>query len=89
MAAPCKAGDGQAERQARMSKLRAAMAFLQEAMATGARPAAEVEAEAQAAGFTHATIQAARERLRIASKRKGNAWVWIPPKARKKQPVTR
>jgi hypothetical protein len=73
----------------RTRKIAEAMAFLRVAMATGARPAAEVEAEARAAGITHTTLQTARERLHISSKRRDNRWIWTPPRTRQKQPVTR
>ena len=83
--APFDVGDSQAKER----KIKACMAFLQAAMAGQARPAAEVEAEARAAGFTHATIQTARERSHISSRRQGKGWVWIPPKAtRRNQPAT-
>ncbi len=91
MAAPIDTGNSQAAEAvpAKERKVKACMAFLQGAMAGQPRPAAEMEAQARAAGFTHATIQAARERLHIASKRRGKAWVWIPPRPRhQKQPVT-
>lgn len=74
--------------QTRQRKIAEAMAFLRVAMAGGPRPAAEVEREGLAAGHTHTTLQTARARLSIRSQRKGNAWVWIPPRSRKKQPVT-
>lgn len=75
--------DAQGQAQ-RTRKIAEAMAFLRVAMAMGARPAAEVEAEARAAGITHTTLQTARERLHISSKRQGKGWVWVPPKRRKK-----
>jgi hypothetical protein len=73
----------------REGKIRAAMAWLQGAMAAGPRPAAEVEAEALAAGHTHTTLATARARLSIRSQREGGHYVWIPPTPRKRQPVTR
>jgi hypothetical protein len=72
----------------RARKIAEAMAFLRVAMAIGPRPAAEVKAEALAAGHTHTTLATARARLSIRSKRQGNQWVWIPPRGRKRQPVT-
>lgn len=71
----------------RSQKIREAMDWLQVAMAGRTRPAAEVEAEALAAGIARTTLTTARQRLLIRSKRRGQAWVWIPPKSRKKQPV--
>lgn len=65
------------------NKIASAMAFLQAAMATGARPASEVEAEALARGIAHSTLQTARERLHIASHRRGHQWIWTPPRVRK------
>ena len=65
--------------QAGAGKIQAAQAFLRLAMATGARPAAEVEAEARALGIAHATLAEARHREHIASKRAGAGWQWIPP----------
>ncbi|HLW01878.1 MAG TPA: hypothetical protein VKT82_24705 [Ktedonobacterales bacterium] len=77
---------------AKERKIQQAMAFLQGAMAGQARPAAEVEAEARAAGFTHSTLADARRRLSIRSEKRGAAWYWIPParraSRRKKQPAT-
>lgn len=63
------------------SKLDGAKSFLQAALADGPRPAAVVEAEGIAKGITHTTLQAARQRLHVKSKRQGNQWVWIPPAA--------
>src|SRR5690242_17440843 len=60
----------------REHKIKAAMAFLREALAAGSRPAAEVEAEGLAAGHAHATLALARKRAYIRSERKGNAWMW-------------
>lgn len=83
---PFDAGDGQAAKE---RKVKACAAFLLAALVGQQRPAAEVEAEAKAAGFTHATIQAARARAHINSQKIGKAWIWTPPKsARRKQPVT-
>jgi hypothetical protein len=75
--------NGQGGQAPRSRKIAEAMAFLRAALATGARPAAEVEAEALAQGIKHATLQTARERLHISSKRRGNQWIWTPPRARK------
>jgi hypothetical protein len=72
----------------RTRKTAEAKAFLLAALNGKPRPAAEVEAEARAAGFTHATIQVARERAHISSKRQGKAWIWTPPKTKRKQSVT-
>ena len=68
-------------------KIQACMTWLAEAMQGAPQMAADMEAQGRAAGFTHATIQEARERLRIASKRQGKAWVWIPPRPRRKRPA--
>lgn len=72
----------------RERKIKAAMAWLQEAMAGQQKPAAEIEAAGLAAGFTHSTLADARKRLRIRSEKRGNAWWWIPPRTRRKQPAT-
>ena len=75
----------EAEKAAKRRKIRDAMAWLQGAMIAGPRPAAEVEAEAMAAGHTHTTLQTARARLHITSHRQGNQWIWTPPRTRQKQ----
>jgi hypothetical protein len=60
-------------------KIQGAMSFLCSALEQGARPAREVEAEAQAQGIAHSTLAEARKRLHIASKRASSGWLWIPP----------
>jgi hypothetical protein len=63
------------------SKHQAAKAFLQAALASGQRAAAEVETEAMQAGRTHATLARAREDLHISSKKVGKTWIWLPPES--------
>ena len=69
--------------QARERKIKAAMAFLREALKDGPRPAAEVEAEGLAAGHAHATLALARKRASIRSQRQGKQWIWSTAKQRK------
>jgi hypothetical protein len=57
-------------------KIQAARLWLRVAMAKGARPAAEVEAEALSAGIPHATLALARRREHISSRKRGAAWFW-------------
>lgn len=63
-----------------VTKLDIAKAFLRQALEHGPRSAAELEAEGLAKGIKHSTLQTARERLKITSKRKNGQWLWIPPK---------
>ncbi len=60
-------------------KIQGAMAFLRAALEQGARPAREVEAEAQAQGIARSTLTEARKRLGIRSQKQGQGWHWIPP----------
>ena len=64
-------------------KIKAAMAFLKEALKDGPRPAAEVEAEGLAAGHAHSTLVHARKRAFIRSQRLGNQWIWSTAAQRK------
>ena len=64
-------------------KIAAAMIFLRKALASGPRPAKEVEAEAIAAGHAHTTIYKARARAYIRSERRGNQWIWSTAPQRK------
>lgn len=87
MATPIDAGESRAQRE---RKIKAAMAWLQAAMAGQPKAAAEMIAEASAAGIARTTLTTARGRLHIRSERRADGWHWIPPKPRqrKKQPVT-
>lgn len=69
--------------QARERKIKAAMAFLKEALKAGPRPAKEVEAEGLAAGHAHATLALARKRAFIRSQRQGHQWIWSTARQRK------
>lgn len=82
--APFDPGDDQAGRE---HKIRAAMAWLSTAMAGTSQPAAEMIAQAEAAGIARSTLTTARQRLKIRSERRAEGWQWIPPRTRKKQPV--
>ncbi len=56
--------------------------FLREALAAGARPVREVQAEARAAGVHVATLRRARERLGVRVSKQGmkGGWAWrLPP----------
>jgi hypothetical protein len=92
---PFDEGSGQADTTsaARERKIKQAMAWLQEALKDGLpRPAADLEQQARADGFTHSTLADARRRLSIRSEKRGAAWYWIPParrpSRRKKQSAT-
>lgn len=74
---------GPKPRQVRERKIKAAQAFLQQALTNGPRPAREVETEAQMSGIAHATLQVARERERIVSTRQGSQWIWTAQKRRR------
>jgi hypothetical protein len=69
--------------QARERKIKAAMAFLKDALKDGPRPAKEVEAEGLAAGHAHATLALGRKRAFIRSQRQGNQWIWSTARQRK------
>ncbi|WP_298198565.1 AAA family ATPase [Novosphingobium sp.] len=56
--------------------LEEAKEFLRQTLAGGAKPAAEVEDAADAAGISRATLMRAKRELQIASKREGSAWSW-------------
>ena len=73
--------------QARERKIKAAMAFLREALKAGPRPAKEVEAEGLAAGHAHATLALARKRASIRSQRQGHQWIWSTAKQRKEEAI--
>jgi hypothetical protein len=73
--------------QARERKIKAAMAFLLEALKAGPRPAKKVEAEGLAAGHAHATLALARKRAYIRSQRQGNQWIWSTAKQRKEAAI--
>jgi hypothetical protein len=61
------------------------MAFIQGTMQGQPMPAAEIERQAKALGFSHGTLEDAKHRLRVHSERQGKIWVWIPPKTRTKR----
>jgi hypothetical protein len=65
-----------AEAPQRERKIKAAMAFLKEALKDGPHPAAEVEAAGLAAGHAHATLALARKRSYIRSQRQNHQWIW-------------
>ncbi len=67
----------------RERKIKAAMAFLKDALKDGPRPAAEVEKEGLEAGHAHATLALARKRAYIRSERKGQQWIWSTAAQRK------
>ena len=69
-------------------KIKAAMAFLREALKDGPRPAKEVEAEAIAAGYAPRTLAHARKRAYIHNERKGNQWIWSTAAQRKQAAKT-
>jgi hypothetical protein len=69
--------------QARERKIKAAMAFLKEALKDGPLPAKDVEAEGLAAGHAHATLALARKRASIRSQRQGKQWIWSTARQRK------
>lgn len=75
-------------RPARTRKIKAAMAFLKEALSEEPRPAREVEAEALAAGHARSTLHLARQRAHIRSERRDNRYIWFTP-AQRKQPSAR
>lgn len=84
--APFDAGDQPTDSAAGgVRKIKAAMAWLQEAMQGQEQAAAVMEAQGISAGHAHSTLAAARRRLHIRSVRRGNAWYWVPPKARRSQ----
>jgi len=59
-----------------------ATAFLREALASGPRPAAEVKIAAKEAGIAERTLERARLRAGILTRKEGFAgapWVWMPP----------
>ena len=74
--------------QARERKIKAAMAFLKDALKDGPRPAKEVEAEGLAAGHAHATLALARKRAFIRSQRQGHQWIWSTAAQRKMAAAT-
>ena len=82
---PFEADERQAQRE---RKIKAAMAWLQEAMAGQERPAAEMIAAAEDSGIARTTLTTARGRLHIRSERRADGWHWIPTRSRKKQPIT-
>lgn len=67
----------------RERKIKAAMAFLREALKDGPRPAKEVEAEALAAGHARTTLHIARARCYIRSERIQNRYIWSTATQRK------
>jgi hypothetical protein len=73
--------------QARERKIKAAMAFLKEALKDSPRPAKDVEAEGLAAGHAHATLALARKRAFIRSQRQGNQWIWSTARQRKEAAI--
>ena len=73
---------------ARERKIKAAMAWLQEAMGGKSQPAAEMITQAQSLGIARTTLTTARHRLSIRTEKRAEGWHWIPPRQRKKQPVT-
>jgi hypothetical protein len=72
---------------ARERKIKAAMAFLKDALKDGPRPAKVVETEGLAAGHAHATLALARKRASIRSQRQGNQWIWSTAKQRKEAAI--
>lgn len=82
---PFEADESQAQRE---RKIKAAMVWLQEAMAGQERSASEMIAAAEASGIARTTLTTARGRLHIRSERRADGWHWIPAKSRKKQPAT-
>lgn len=56
--------------------LEEAKEFLRQTLADGAKPAAEVESAAEAAGISRATLMRAKKDMQITSKREGNGWTW-------------
>ena len=62
------------------SKLKQCMVWLTAALMAGPQPAATLEAEGLARGFSKSTMMHAREKLHVRSERQAKQWVWHPPR---------
>lgn len=87
---PFEASDSEAESQdaddaapARERKIKAAMAWLKDALKDGPRPGKEVEAAGIAAGHARTTLHIARQRAYIRSERIDNRYIWSSAAQRK------
>jgi hypothetical protein len=63
------------------SALDDAAEFLMEELAAGPKPMTVVERDAQARGHSMRTVDRAKRRLNIASKRTAKGWIWALPKS--------
>lgn len=66
----------------------AAIVFLRHALATGPRPAADLERQAIAQGISSRTLDRARRELGVQARRQDGHWAWALPAAGERKDAT-